>query len=63
LSGLELARLLTTRDPRPYLIAVTGRATPEDIDRGRAAGFDAHLAKPVIPERLAAALSKLKGRE
>jgi CheY-like chemotaxis protein len=28
------------------MVAVTGYANPEDVARGEAAGFDAHLAKP-----------------
>ncbi len=31
------------------LIALSGYAHPEDIARGRAAGFDEYLAKPVEP--------------
>lgn len=57
MSGLELARVLAAAEPRPHLIAVTGRAMPEDWQRGREAGFDAHLPKPVQPDALLAALA------
>ena len=36
------------------LIAVTGHAEPKDRREALAAGFDAHLAKPVDPRRLLA---------
>jgi CheY-like chemotaxis protein len=42
------------------LIAVTGRATPEDVARAMQAGFDHHFAKPVKLERLLEALSQQK---
>jgi len=42
------------------LIAVTGRAGPEDVARARQAGFDHHFAKPVTLERLLEALSQLE---
>jgi PAS domain S-box-containing protein len=34
------------------LIALSGYAQETDIERGRAAGFDAHVAKPMTPEHL-----------
>jgi two-component system, chemotaxis family, CheB/CheR fusion protein len=33
-------------------VALTGYGRPEDRDRALAAGFDAHLVKPVDPEEL-----------
>lgn len=62
MSGLELARVLAASTRRPYLIAVTGRAMAEDVERGRAAGFDAHLAKPLQPAALDAALARVPRR-
>jgi CheY-like chemotaxis protein len=38
------------------LVALTGHNRSEDRDRALAAGFDAHLAKPVDPARLVAIL-------
>jgi CheY-like chemotaxis protein len=35
------------------LIAITGYGQPEDRTRALDAGFDAHVTKPVSPERLA----------
>jgi CheY-like chemotaxis protein len=39
-------------------VALTGYAQPEDRQRSRDAGFDAHLAKPVELDELIAALAK-----
>jgi CheY-like chemotaxis protein len=50
-SGLELVGELRRRDAergrRTPAIAMTGFATPRDREQALAAGFDAHLAKPV----------------
>jgi two-component system CheB/CheR fusion protein len=46
--GCEVARTIR-RDPAAsgmVLIALSGYALPADLERCRAAGFDAHLAKP-----------------
>jgi CheY-like chemotaxis protein len=54
LDGLELARRLRD-DPltaHMLLIACTAFASRDDRARARAAGFDAHCAKPLTPERL-----------
>ncbi|HYH42440.1 MAG TPA: PAS domain S-box protein [Burkholderiales bacterium] len=49
MNGLELARRLRerNRDPRPFIVALTGWGQPEDELRSREAGFDLHLVKPV----------------
>jgi PAS domain S-box-containing protein len=47
MSGYELARHLREQVPRVHLIAVTGYGQEADRVRARAAGFDAHLVKPV----------------
>lgn len=54
MSGLDLARQLRNRtDTRGIpLIALTGRAEPEDIADARAAGFDTVLVKPCDPSDL-----------
>ncbi len=59
MSGVELARSLRAQLPALPLIAVTGRAMPEDLVLSREAGFAAHVAKPVVPERLSAILVAL----
>jgi signal transduction histidine kinase/CheY-like chemotaxis protein len=48
MDGYELATKLREMRPAPTaLIAVTGYGQPEDRARGTAAGFDAHLVKPI----------------
>jgi PAS domain S-box-containing protein len=55
MDGFEVARLLRA-DPSlscTKLVAVSGYALPEDLERSSQAGFDRHVAKPVDPEDLA----------
>jgi two-component system CheB/CheR fusion protein len=54
LDGFEVARRLRARDEakKMVLVAVTGRGQPEDRRKAQAAGFDAYLVKPVVPEQL-----------
>jgi two-component system, sensor histidine kinase len=47
MDGYELAAQLRQRGSKVVLIAVTGYGQADDIRRGRDAGFDAHLIKPV----------------
>ena len=56
MSGLDLARSLRLQRPALPLVAVTGRATPDDLALSRQVGFAAHVAKPVDPQRLVATL-------
>jgi PAS domain S-box-containing protein len=59
LDGYEVARYLRASGgaKRPRLIALTGYGLPKDAIRAREAGFDAHLVKPVHPDRLAQILA------
>jgi CheY-like chemotaxis protein len=54
LDGLELARRLRAHAATSHmlLVACTAFASRDDRARARAAGFDAHCAKPLTPERL-----------
>jgi two-component system CheB/CheR fusion protein len=46
------------------LIALSGYAQPEDLQRSTSAGFDAHIAKPASIEAIEEALSSfVKGGE
>ncbi len=49
IDGFELARRILRRDGKklPRLIALTGYGQAQDIARSKAAGFEAHLVKPV----------------
>ena len=64
LDGYEVARSIR-RDGTTAgveLIALTGYGRPEDRQHAMEAGFDAHLVKPIDPERLDAALVRGGGR-
>jgi PAS domain S-box-containing protein len=54
ISGYELIRRIRRLERgRPsFAVALTGYAQGDDVERARAAGFDAHLAKPAPLERL-----------
>ena len=56
MSGLDLARSLRLQRPALPLVAVTGRATPDDLALSRQVGFAAHVAKPVDPQQLVGTL-------
>ncbi len=54
MDGYQVARELRARqDGDLRLVALSGYAQPEDVDRALEAGFDAHVAKPPDPEQLA----------
>ena len=58
MNGYELARRLRELAiPDLRLIAVSGYGQPEDRQRAAAAGFDAHLIKPVALEQIQVVLS------
>jgi CheY-like chemotaxis protein len=61
MDGYELVRRLRAAlDGRraPFMVAVTGYGLPEDRARALAAGFDAHLTKPVDAGALASLIAK-----
>jgi signal transduction histidine kinase len=63
MDGYELARRVRAGiDGRkaPLLVALTGYGLPEDRSRALAAGFDAHLVKPVDPAALEALLAQAR---
>ncbi|MDC0743156.1 ATP-binding response regulator [Polyangium mundeleinium] len=63
MDGYELAGRLRELSPAPQrLLALSGYAQPGDRDRARAAGFSAHLVKPVEMDTLYAALSGVRPR-
>jgi CheY-like chemotaxis protein len=64
MSGFDVARELRA-DPRTAdlrLVALTGYGRPEDKERCRAAGFDAHITKPVDNAVLKQMLTALAAR-
>ena len=60
MDGYQLAQKFQTELPHPpRLVAMTGYGQVADRDRTRAAGFQAHVVKPVDFDRLAAILDGL----
>ena len=57
ISGYQVAPQLRARSARVYVAAFTGRGMAHDRERTRAAGFDAHLLKPVPHARLCAVIT------
>ncbi len=64
MDGFTVARTLRANrhTARSRLIAVTGYGAEEDRQKSLAAGFDAHLVKPVDPENLLRQLSAAQPR-
>ncbi|QEL14753.1 response regulator [Limnoglobus roseus] len=62
MDGCEVARELRAEHdgPPPLLVAITAKSAAEDYRRTQAAGFDAHLVKPVEPNRLLKMLAELR---
>jgi len=62
IDGYEVARRLRASiGPNLFLVALTGFSQREDRERALAAGFDAHLAKPVDLSTLQALLAARSG--
>lgn len=62
MEGYELATLLRRLGELPSdlkLIALTGYDGDEVKQRARAAGFDLHLIKPILPDAVAQAIERL----
>jgi CheY-like chemotaxis protein len=60
IDGHEVGRRLRARlQSDVVLIAMSGYGQAEDRARSRAAGFDDHLVKPVLPERLEQVLAEI----
>jgi two-component system CheB/CheR fusion protein len=64
LDGYQVAKALRADGRRrpPVLVALTGYALPEDVERARRVGFDRHLAKPPSVEALWKVLAEGGGR-
>ena len=60
--GFELIRRVRALDPELPAGALTASAGVDDQRRALEAGFQAHLAKPIDPDRLAALVAALAGR-
>jgi len=64
MDGYELGRRLreTTGLERLRLVAVTGYGQPSDVAKSQAAGFSAHLVKPISIESVYSTIDRLSGR-
>jgi CheY-like chemotaxis protein len=64
--GYELMRKVRARSPRQggavRAAALTASARQEDVSRALRAGYEVHIAKPVDPGELTAAIARLLGR-
>jgi HAMP domain-containing protein/signal transduction histidine kinase/ActR/RegA family two-component response regulator len=58
-SGEDLIRQLREKGHNLPSIALSGYGTQQDIARSRAAGFQVHLIKPVLPQQLQTAIYQL----
>ena len=63
LTGYDVARRIreNASAPQPKLIAVTGWGNPLDRATAEAAGFDAHLVKPISLDKLEEAVLAFTG--
>jgi signal transduction histidine kinase/ActR/RegA family two-component response regulator len=61
LDGYAVAERIKATNRAIRLIALTGYGRDDDKRRAQAAGFDAHLLKPIDPERLQAIMNQLAG--
>jgi CheY-like chemotaxis protein len=59
IDGFEVARRLRAAGSTAMLVALTGYASSEDVQRAQDAGFDHHLAKPTDLDRLDAVLASV----
>lgn len=61
MDGFELARLVRARFSGIFLVAITGYGQAADKAATQAAGFDAHLVKPVDLDQVARLLARVDG--
>lgn len=62
LDGYEVAAAVRAANPDVRIVAVTGYGRPGDRHKTRAAGFDAHLTKPVAMQNIFDALADARRR-
>jgi CheY-like chemotaxis protein len=58
-SGIDLMRQLRAQCAKTKGVALTGFDAEDDVDRARAAGFAAHLTKPIGVNQLIALVERL----
>ena len=57
--GLQVCRSLRARGLRVPIVALSASVLPEEVERTKAAGFDAFLSKPISPRDLRDAVRRL----
>ena len=64
MDGYDVARAFRSDEALNgmFLVALSGYALPEDLQRAQDAGFDRHLAKPPSLEKLEALLAEAPQR-
>lgn len=63
LDGYQVAQMVRAEGKAVYLVALTGYGQPDDRRRALAAGFDAHMTKPVTLEELSQMLAAAPSAE
>lgn len=58
MDGWALAQQMRERNPRAYLVALTGASEDDRRERSQEAGLDIHLVKPIDPTRLELVLAR-----
>lgn len=59
MNGIEATRHIRQMNPRPYIVAVSAAVQNSDKERCQQVGVDTYLTKPVLKEKLNAALIAL----
>lgn len=59
MDGLKASEMIRLKDTKTPIIAISANAYPEDIEKSRQAGMNAHLTKPIEVEKLFETLTKL----
>ncbi len=58
-NGLDVCRSLRARGLRVPIVALSASVLPEEVERTKAAGFDAFLSKPISPRDLRDAVRRI----
>ena len=62
-SGYDLLKAIRVVQPQIVAVALSGYGMDEDVQRAKAAGFAAHLVKPVPFDQLRVLLDRISARE
>ncbi len=59
--GFALCREAAALEPRPIVLIVSARGTPQDVAAGKEAGADGYVLKPFHPKELAERIAESIG--